>query len=151
MDDKQKFVLIIAALAAGFLLMAGGTAVLMYVGDTSDTLPNNKVPDVRSQNSWFNGSRHINGTEGWAYINLAFPLDYTGERWDVNVFGIDGDSRVYIYSMDSYVNSSANGVKLNLKHNQILQFECFIIEVTVQNESQTEQICLEEFEIMSRM
>jgi len=51
--------------------------------------------------------------------------------------------------MDSQVNSSTNGVKLNLDldHYQIKQFDCFDINVNVPDESQTEQVYIDEFEV----
>lgn len=100
------------------------------------------------QKSWFNGSRRINTTEGWAYVNLTFPAELAGKEWTVRVYGAAEDGRMYIYTMDSSVNSSVNGVKLNLKHSKVSRFECFDIEIEVEHEMQVERVCLAEFEII---
>ena len=144
MDDKNRFILIIVAAIAGLMLMVGGPVVLMYL----DNVEQNTIDDSnKMQNSWFNGSQYINSSENWAYIDLTFPGEYVGASWDVSVFGVEGDSRVYIYSMESDVNSSVNGVKLNLENSQIQWFDCFDIVVSVGNETQVEQVCLDEFEV----
>ncbi len=144
MDDKNRFILIIVAAIAGLMLMVGGPVVLMYL----DNVGQNTIDDSnKKQNSWFNGSQYINSSENWAYIDLTFPGEYVGASWDVSVFGVEGDSRVYIYSMESDVNSSVNGVKLNLENSQIQWFDCFDIVVSVGNETQVEQVCLDEFEV----
>ena len=144
MDDKNRFILIIVAAIAGLMLMVGGPVVLMYL----DNIGQNNIDDSnKKQNSWFNGSQYINSSENWAYIDLSFPGEYVGASWDVSVFGVEGDSRVYIYSMESDVNSSVNGVKLNLENSQIQWFDCFDIVVSVGNETQVEQVCLDEFEV----
>ena len=144
MDDKNRFILIIVVAIAGLMLMVGGPVVLMYL----DNVEQNSIDDSnKKQNSWFNGSQYINSSENWAYIDLSFPGEYVGASWDVSVFGVDGDSRVYIYSMESDVNSSVNGVKLNLENSQIQWFDCFDIVVSVGNETQVEQVCLDEFEV----
>ena len=109
MDDKNRFILIIVAAIAGLMLMVGGPVVLMYL----DNVEQNSIDDSnKKQNSWFNGSQYINSSENWAYINLTFPGEYEGASWDVGVYGVDGNRRVFIYSMESDVNSSVNGVKL---------------------------------------
>jgi hypothetical protein len=144
MDDKNRFILIIVAAIAGLMLMVGGPVVLMYL----DNVGQNTIDDSnKKQNSWFNRSQYINSSENWAYIDLTFPGEYVGASWDVSVFGVEGDSRVYIYSMESDVNSSVNGVKLNLENSQIQWFDCFDIVVSVGNETQVEQVCLDEFEV----
>ena len=144
MDDKNRFILIIVAAIAGLMLMVGGPVVLMYL----DNVEQNNIDDSnKKQNSWFNGSQYINSSENWAYIDLTFPGEYVGASWDVSVFGVEGDSRVYIYSMESDVNSSVNGVKLNLENSQIQWFDCFDIVVSVGNETQVEQVCLDEVEV----
>ncbi len=144
MDDKNRFILIIVAAIAGLMLMVGGPVVLMYL----DNVGQNTIDDSnKKQNSWFNGSQYINSSENWAYIDLTFPGEYVGASWDVSVFGVEGDSRVYIYSMESDVNSSVNGVKLNLENSQIQWFDCFDIVVSVGNETQNEQVCLDEVEV----
>jgi hypothetical protein len=144
MDDKNRFILIIVAAIAGLMLMVGGPVVLMYL----DNAGQNNIDDSnKKQNSWFNGSQYINSSENWAYIDLSFPGEYVGASWDVSVFGVEGDNRVYIYSMESDVNSSVNGVKLNLENNQIQWFDCFDIVVSVGNETQVEQVCLDEVEV----
>ena len=144
MDDKNRFILIIVAAIAGLMLMVGGPVVLMYL----DNVGQNTIDDSnKKQNSWFNGSQYINSSENWAYIDLTFPGEYVGASWDVSVFGVEGDSRVYIYSTESDVNSSVNGVKLNLENSQIQWFDCFDIVVSVGNETQVEQVCLDEFEV----
>ena len=144
MDDKNRFILIIVAAIAGLMLMVGGPVVLMYL----DNVGQNNIDDSnKKQNSWFNRSQYINSSENWAYIDLTFPGEYVGASWDVSVFGVEGDSRVYIYSMESDVNSSVNGVKLNLENSQIQWFDCFDIVVSVGNETQVEQVCLDEFEV----
>ena len=144
MDDKNRFILIIIAAIAGLMLMVGGPVVLMYL----DNVGQNTIDDSnKKQNSWFNGSQYINSSENWAYIDLTFPGEYVGASWDVSVFGVEGDSRVYIYSTESDVNSSVNGVKLNLENSQIQWFDCFDIVVSVGNETQVEQVCLDEFEV----
>ena len=144
MDDKNRFILIIVVAIAGLMLMVGGPVVLMYL----DNVEQNSIDDSnKKQNSWFNGSQYINSSENWAYIDLTFPGEYVGASWDVSVFGVDGDSRVYIYSMESDVNSSVNGVKLNLENSQIQWFDCFDIVVSVGNETQVEQVCLDEVEV----
>ncbi len=144
MDDKNRFILIIVVAIAGLMLMVGGPVVLMYL----DNVGQNNIDDSnKKQNSWFNGSQYINSSENWAYIDLTFPGEYVGASWDVSVFGVEGDSRVYIYSMESDVNSSVNGVKLNLENSQIQWFDCFDIVVSVGNETQNEQVCLDEVEV----
>ncbi len=144
MDDKNRFILIIVAAIAGLMLMVGGPVVLMYL----DNVGQNTIDDSnKKQNSWFNGSQYINSSENWAYIDLTFPGEYVGASWDVSVFGVEGDSRVYIYSTESDVNSSVNGVKLNLENSQIQWFDCFDIVVSVGNETQVEQVCLDELEV----
>ena len=144
MDDKNRFILIIVVAIAGLMLMVGGPVVLMYL----DNVGQNDIDDsYKKQNSWFNGSQYINSSENWAYIDLTFPDEYEGASWDVRVSGVDGDSRVVIYSMESDVNSSVNGVKLNLGNQQIQWFDCFDIVVSVGNETQTERVCLDEFEV----
>lgn len=144
MDDKNRFILIIVAAIAGLMLMVGGPVVLMYL----DNVEQNSIDDSnKKQNSWFNGSQYINSSENWAYIDLTFPGEYVGASWDVSVFGVEGDSRVYIYSMESDVNSSVNGVKMNLENSQIQWFDCFDIVVSVRNETQAEGVCLDEFEV----
>ncbi len=144
MDDKNRFILIIVVAIAGLMLMVGGPVVLMYL----DNVGQNNIDDSnKKQNSWFNGSQYINSSENWAYIDLTFPGEYVGASWDVSVFGVDGDSRVYIYSMESDVNSSVNGVKLNLENSQIQWFDCFDIVVSVGNETQNERVCLDEVEV----
>lgn len=144
MDDKNRFILIIVAAIAGLMLMVGGPVVLMYL----DNVGQNSIDDSnKKQNSWFNGSQYINSSENWAYIDLTFPGEYVGASWDVSVFGVEGDSRVYIYSMESDVNSSVNGVKLNLENSQIQWFDCFDIVVSVGNETQNERVCLDEVEV----
>ena len=144
MDDKNRFILIIVAAIAGLMLMVGGPVVLMYL----DNVGQNTIDDSnKKQNSWFNGSQYINSSENWAYIDLTFPGEYVGASWDVSVFGVEGDSRVYIYSMESDVNSSVNGVKMNLENSQIQWFDCFDIVVSVRNETQAEGVCLDEFEV----
>ena len=144
MDDKNRFILIIVVAIAGLMLMVGGPVVLMYL----DNVGQNDIDDsYKKQNSWFNGSQYINSSENWAYIDLTFPDEYEGASWDVRVSGVDGDSRVVIYSMESDVNSSVNGVKLNLGNQQIQRFDCFDIVVSVGNETQTERVCLDEFEV----
>ena len=144
MDDKNRFILIIVAAIAGLMLMVGGPVVLMYLDNVGQNTIDNSN---KKQNSWFNGSQYINSSENWAYIDLTFPGEYVGASWDVSVFGVDGDSRVYIYSMESDVNSSVNGVKLNLENSQIQWFDCFDIVVSVRNETQAEGVCLDEFEV----
>jgi len=144
MDDKNRFILIIVAAIAGLMLMVGGPVVLMYL----DNIGQNNIDDSnKKQNSWFNGSQYINSSENWAYIDLSFPGEYVGASWDVSVFGVEGDSRVYIYSMESDVNSSVNGVKLNLENSQIQWFDCFDIVVSIGNETQAERVCLDEVEV----
>jgi len=144
MDDKNRFILIIVVAIAGLILMVGGPVVLMYL----DNIGQNNIDDSnKKQNSWFNGSQYINSSENWAYIDLSFPGEYVGASWDVSVFGVEGDSRVYIYSMESDVNSSVNGVKLNLENSQIQWFDCFDIVVSVGNETQVEQVCLGKVEV----
>jgi len=144
MDDKNRFILIIVAAIAGLMLMVGGPVVLMYL----DNVEQNSIDDSnKKQNSWFNGSQYINSSENWAYIDLTFPGEYVGASWDVSVFGVEGDSRVHIYSMESDVNSSVNGVKLNLENSQIQWFDCFDIVVSVGNETQNERVCLDEVEV----
>jgi len=144
MDDKNRFILIIVAAIASLMLMVGGPVVLMYL----DNVEQNSIDDSnKKQNSWFNGSQYINSSENWAYIDLTFPGEYVGASWDVSVFGVEGDSRVHIYSMESDVNSSVNGVKLNLENSQIQWFDCFDIVVSVGNETQNERVCLDEVEV----
>jgi hypothetical protein len=144
MDDKNRFILIIVAAIAGLMLMVGGPVVLMYL----DNVGQNTIDDSnKKQNSWFNRSQYINSSENWAYIDLTFPGEYVGASWDVHVFGVDEESRVFIYSMESDVNSSVNGVKLNLENSQIQWFNCFDIVVSVGNETQAERVCLDEFEV----
>lgn len=144
MDDKNRFILIIVVAIASLMLMVGGPVVLMYL----DNVGQNNIDDSnKMQNSWFNGSQYINSSENWAYIDLTFPGEYEGAKWDVSVFGVDGDSRVFIYSMESDVNSSVNGVKLNLENSQIQWFDCFDIVVSVGNETQAERVCLDKFEV----
>ncbi len=144
MDDKNRFILIIVVAIASLMLMVGGPVVLMYL----DNIGQNNIDDSnKKQNSWFNGSQYINSSENWAYIDLTFPGEYVGASWDVSVFGVEGDSRVYIYSMESDVNSSVNGVKLNLENSQIQWFDCFDIVVSVGNETQNERVCLDEVEV----
>ena len=144
MDDKNRFILIIVVAIAGLMLMVGGPVVLMYL----DNVEQNSIDNSnKKQNSWFNGSQYINSSENWAYIDLSFPGEYVGASWDVSVFGVEGDSRVYIYSMESDVNSSVNGVKLNLENSQIQWFDCFDIVVSVGNETQVGQVCLDEVEV----
>ncbi|MRG77760.1 MAG: hypothetical protein C5S33_08385 [ANME-2 cluster archaeon] len=144
MDDKNRFILIIVVAIASLMLMVGGPVVLMYL----DNAGQNNIDDSnKKQNSWFNGSQYINSSENWAYIDLSFPGEYVGASWDVSVFGVEGDSRVYIYSMESDVNSSVNGVKLNLENSQIQWFDCFDIVVSVRNETQNERVCLDEVEV----
>jgi hypothetical protein len=144
MDDKNKFILIIVIGIGGLLLMMGGTAVVMHLSGQSQ---NGDNIEKMAENSWFNGSRYINTEENWAYIDLTFPPEYEGMEWDVRVYGIEQEFHTYIYYMDSQVNSSTNGVKLNLDHDQIKQFDCFDINVNVMDESQTEQVCIDEFEV----
>ena len=144
MDDKNRFILIIVIAIAGLMLMVGGPMVLMYL----DNVEQNTIDDSnKMQNSWFNGSQYINSSENWAYIDLIFPGEYEGASWDVSVFGVDEESRVFIYSMESDVNSSVNGVKLNLENSQIQWFDCFDIVVSVGNETQAERVCLDKFEV----
>jgi len=144
MNDRNMFILIIVVAATGVLLMVGGPAMLMYL----DGAQQNSRGDIdEKQNSWFNGSRYINSTEDWAYIDLTFPGEYEGAWWDVSVFGVEGEGAVYIYSMNSRVNSSVNGVKLNLKNSQIQWFDCFDIVVSVGNKTQSERVCLDDFEV----
>jgi protein associated with RNAse G/E len=144
MDDKNRFILIIVIGIGGLLLIVGGTAVVMHLSGQSQNWD-----DIEKivENSWFNGSRYINTEENWAYIDLTFPPGYEGMEWNVKVYGIEEEFRTYIYSRGSQVNSSTNGVKLNLDHDQIKQFDCFDINVNVMNESQTEQVCIDEFEV----
>ncbi|NIA02969.1 MAG: hypothetical protein GWP12_00300 [Nitrospirae bacterium] len=144
MDDKNRFILMIIIGFGGLLLMVGGTAVVIHLSGQSQ---NGDDIEKRIENSWFNGSRYINTEENWAYIDLTFPPEYEGMKWDVRLYGIEEEVRTYIYYMDSQVNSSTNGVKLNLDHDMINQFECFDINVNVKDESQTEQVCLDEFEV----
>jgi hypothetical protein len=145
MDDRNRFILIIVVAATGLLLMVGGTAVLMH----KDGAQQNSIGEIdEEQNSWFNGSRYINSTEDWAYIDLTFPGEYEGSGWNVSFFGVGGEGEVYIYSMDSRVNSSVNGVKLNLGNRQIQWFDCFDILVSVGNKTQSERVCLDKFEVM---
>lgn len=144
MDDKNRFILIIVVAIASLMLMVGGPVVLMYL----DNVEQNTIDDSnKKQNSWFNGSQYINSSENWAYIDLTFPGEYEGAKWDVSVFGVDGDSRVFIYSMESNVNSSVNGIKLNLGNQQIQWFDCFDTVVSVGNETQAERVCLDKFEV----
>ena len=144
MDDKNRFILIIVAAIAGLMLMVGGPVVLMYLDNVEQNTIDNSN---KKQNSWFNGSQYINSSENWAYIDLTFPGEYEGASWDVGVFGVDEESRVFIYSMESDVNSSVNGVKLNLENSQIQWFNCFDIVVSVGNETQAERVCLDKFEV----
>ncbi len=144
MDDKNRFILIIIVAIAGLMLMVGGPMVLMYL----DNLQQNDIDDSnKKQNSWFNGSQYINSSENWAYIDLTFPGEYEGASWDVGVYGVDADRRVFIHSMESDVNSSVNGVKLNLGNQQIQWFDCFDIVVSVGKETQAERVCLDDFEV----
>ncbi|MBC2698814.1 MAG: hypothetical protein HF975_01470 [ANME-2 cluster archaeon] len=54
---------------------------------------------------------------------------------------------MFIYSMEYDVNSSVNGVKLNLGDQQIQWFDCFYFVVSVEKETQAERVCLDEFEV----
>lgn len=149
MDERSKFILFIAVAAGGILLLVGGPAALVYLGgeQTADKEDSVKSTGSDKQNSWFNGSRYINSTEQWAYIDLTFPVEYTGLEWNVSVYGVGNNGPEYIYSMDSEVNSSVNGVKLNLDNAHIQMFRCFDIRVSVEYESQTQRVCLNEFEL----
>jgi hypothetical protein len=144
MDDKSRFILIIIAAITGLILLVCGPAMLMYLDNAEQ---NNIDNSNKKQNSWFNGSQYINSSENWAYIDLTFPGHYVGASWDVSVFGVDRDSRMFIYSMESAVNSSVNGVKLNLGNSQIQWSDCFDIVVSIGDETQAERVCLDEFEI----
>lgn len=124
--------------------MVGGPAVVMQLGGQSQ---NGEDIEKRIENSWFNGSRYIDTEENWAYIDLTFPPEYEGMNWDVRVYGIKEDFHTYIYYMGSQVNSSTNGVKLNLNHDLVKQFDCFDINVKIMDDAQTEQVCLDEFEV----
>jgi len=144
MDDKNRFILIIIVAIAGLILMVGGPVVLMYL----DNVQQNSIDDIsKKKNSWFNGSQYINSSENWAYIDLTFPGEYEGASWDVGVYGVGGNGCVFIYSIESDVNSSVNGVKLNLGNQQIQWFDCFDIVVSVGKETQAERVCLDEFEV----
>jgi hypothetical protein len=144
MDEKQKFIMIIVFGIGGLLLMVVGTAVVMHLSGQSQ---HGDDIEKKIENSWFNGSRYINTEKNWAYIDLTFPPEYEGMKWDVRVYGIEEEGRSYIYYRDSEVNSSTNGVKLNLNHDLVKQFDCFDINVNVMDESQTEQVCIDEFEV----
>ena len=142
--------MIVVAFGCLLLLVAG--IVLMFYqenipGEKYSANTNVDTDDV-TVNSWFNGSRYINTSDKWAYIELTFPFEYVGLRWDVSVYGVeDEEDREFIYSMDSRVNSSMNGVKLNLENNRIEQFDCFDIEISLGDVSQTETVCLGELEV----
>ena len=151
MDGKQKFISMIVVAFGCLLLLVAGIVLMFY----QENIPGEKYPantnvntDDVTVNSWFNGSRYINTSDKWAYIELTFPFEYVGLRWDVSVYGVeDEEDREFIYSMDSRVNSSMNGVKLNLENNRIEQFDCFDIEISLGDVSQTETVCLGELEV----
>ena len=156
MDGKQKFIMIIAVVVGCVLLLVAGYILMLY----QENVPGTKYPagsnadtDALTINSWFNGSRYINTSDNWVYIELTFPPEYVGFRWDVSVYGVGVEEeemekdRVFIYSMDSRVNSSVNGVKLNLDNTHIGQFDCFDIEVSLGDMSYTENVCLDELEV----
>ena len=142
--------MIVVAFGCLLLLVAG--IVLMFYqenvpGEKYSGNSNVDTDDV-IVNSWFNGSRCINTSDRWAYIELTFPSEYVGMGWDVSVYGVeDEEDNVFIYSMDSKVNSSINGVKLNLDNNRIEQFDCFDVVVSLGDVSQTETVCLNELEV----
>ncbi|MDF1556929.1 MAG: hypothetical protein P1P80_01925 [ANME-2 cluster archaeon] len=150
MDDKQRFMLIIAVGLVGLFLLVGGSLLLMYIGNEPgehEVNPSHTDNDALNMNFWFNGSRYINTSDQWAYIELSFPPEYEGLRWDVSVSGVGEDEGVFIYSLDSRINSSVNGVKLNLENDLISEFDCFYIEVSLGDMSQTERVCLQDFEV----
>ncbi len=151
MDGKQKFISMIVVAFGCLLLLVAGIVLMFYQenipGEKYSGNSNVDTDDV-TVNTWFNGSRYINTSDQWAYIELTFPSGYVGLRWDVSVYGVeDEEDNVFIYSMYSRVNSSVNGVKLDMDNNRIEQFDCFDIEVSVEDTSQTETICLGELEV----
>lgn len=148
MVGKHKFIMMLLVVSGCLLLIMAAFALVFYQENVSvDDSTDVDTGDVPVQ-SWFNGSRYINTTDRWVYIELAFPSEYVGFRWDVSVFGVtDEEDNVFIYSMDSRINSSVNGVKLNLDNTRIKQFDCFAIEVSLGNISQNETICLDELEV----
>ncbi|MBW6517721.1 MAG: hypothetical protein K0A89_04370 [ANME-2 cluster archaeon] len=154
MDGKQKFIMMIVVALGCVLLIVAAFVLLFYQENVlEEKYPDNNGIDTFdvTVNTWFNGSRYINTTDQWAFIELTLPSEYVGFRWDVSVYGVeDGEDNVFIYSLDSNVNSSANGVKLNLKNNRIEQFDCFDIEVSLGDVSQTETVCLDELEVRSQ-
>jgi hypothetical protein len=138
--------------ASGCLILIVAAFVLTFYQENvpGEKYPDNKYMDTdgMTMNTWFNGSRYINTSDQWVYIELTFPPEYVALRWDVSVYGVaDEEDNVFIYSMDSKVNSSINGVKLNLDNNHIGQFDCFDIEVSLGDVSQTETVCLDELEV----
>ncbi|MCG7850161.1 MAG: hypothetical protein MIO93_13450 [ANME-2 cluster archaeon] len=151
MDGIQKFISMIVVAFGCLLLLVAGIVLMFY----QENVPGEKYPgntnvdtDDVTVNTWFNGSRYINTSDQWAYIELTFPSEYVGMGWEVSVYGVEyEEDNVFIYSMDSRVNSSVNGVKLNLDNNRIEQFDCFDIEVSVEDTSQTETVCLGELEV----
>lgn len=140
MDGKQKFISMIVVAFGCLLLLVAGIVLMFY----QENIPGEKYPgntnvdtDDVTVNSWFNGSRYINTSDQWAYVELTFPFEYVGMGWDVSVYGVEDDEdRKFIYFMDSRVNSSVNGVKLNLDNTHIEQFDCFDIEVSFGDVSQ---------------
>jgi len=151
MDGKQKFISMIVVAFGCLLLLVAGIVLMFY----QENIPGEKYPgntnvdtDDVTVNSWFNGSRYINTSDQWAYVELTFPFEYVGMGWDVSVYGVEDDEdREFIYFMDSRVNSSVNGVKLNLDNTHIEQFDCFDIEVSFGDVSQIETVCLDELEV----
>ncbi|MCL7413673.1 MAG: hypothetical protein M8353_08675 [ANME-2 cluster archaeon] len=151
MDGKQKFIMMIVVVSGCVLLLVAGFLLLFYQehvpADESHDNINVNTGNV-PVNTWFNGPRFINTTDQWAYIELTFPSEYVDLRWDVSVYGVqEEEDIVFIYSMDSKVNSSINGVKLNLDNTRIEQFDCFDIEVSLGDVSQTETVCLDDLEM----
>ncbi len=140
MDGKQKFISMIVVAFGCLLLLVAGIVLMFY----QENIPGEKYPgntnvdtDDVTVNSWFNGSRYINTSDQWAYVELTFPFEYVGMGWDVSVYGVEDDEdREFIYFMDSRVNSSVNWVKLNLDNTHIEQFDCFDIEVSFGDVSQ---------------
>ena len=140
------------AVAFGCLLLLVAGIVWMFY---QENIPGKKYPvntnvdtDDVTVNSWFNGSCYINTSDQWAYIELTFPSGYVGMGWEVTVYGVENEAdREFIYSMDSRVNSYVNGVKLNLDNTRIQQFDCFDIEVSVEDTYQTETVCLGKLEV----
>lgn len=142
MKEKQQYILIIAVMLGGMLLLMLGTAALTYfISDVSNE--SKKTADL----SWFNGSRYINSTEGWAYVDLTFLPGLEGESWTVNVFGVQDNDREYINTRDTQITNSTNGVRLNLGHDRVRLYRCFDIEVSVGAQTQVLRTCLDEFEI----